>query len=102
VCGGACAYGVGDEAGEGLFDVSLGGARVGDVEHDHVGVGRELARRVADVDGRLLAVARQHPDLDAGLRQLDDRLRHAVLQLVLDARRAQQHQVLLDLLRHLR
>ena len=47
-----------------------------------------------------LLVAGEHPDLDAGERQVRDRLGHAVLQLVLDRRRAHQRHPLLDLLVH--
>ncbi|GIX64755.1 uncharacterized protein BcabD6B2_41900 [Babesia caballi] len=50
----------------------------------------------ADVDGRLQVVAREHPHLDAGGAQQLDRLAHAVLQLVLDARDALQLEVPLD------
>ena len=64
-----------------------------DNEHGRV----DQTARVGDLDGRLLLVAGQHPDLDAGLAQLLDRLRHAVLQLVLDARGADEQQLLLDL-----
>ena len=58
-------------------------------------LGNETTRH-ADVDGRLLPVARQDPHLDAGLLQRVDRVRHALLQLVLDGRRAEQKQVALD------
>lgn len=45
-----------------------------------------------------LFVSCKNPDFDAGLRQLGDGLRHAVLQFVLNRRRPQQGHVLLDLL----
>jgi len=56
-------------------------------------------RRV--VRRRTLLVAGQHPDLDARQQQVGDGVGHAVLQLVLDGRGAQQRQVLLDFLEHL-
>mmetsp|Transcript_6711 Transcript_6711/g.12334 ORF Transcript_6711/g.12334 Transcript_6711/m.12334 type:complete len:719 (-) Transcript_6711:441-2597(-) len=44
----------------------------------------------ADVDGRRHVVAGQHPDFDLSVQQVLDRLGHAVLQLVLDGRRADE------------
>mmetsp|Transcript_16698 Transcript_16698/g.41752 ORF Transcript_16698/g.41752 Transcript_16698/m.41752 type:complete len:678 (+) Transcript_16698:123-2156(+) len=51
-----------------------------------------------DGDGGLHLVARQHPQPDAASRQLLDARGHAILQLVLDGRAAQQLQALLHLL----
>ncbi|KAJ2864202.1 hypothetical protein GGH94_003066 [Coemansia aciculifera] len=64
----------------------------------HVAV--EQVAAVPDVDGRLRLVAREHPQLDAGQRQLRDRLGHAVLQLVLDGSPANQLQLALDAVAH--
>ena len=50
---------------------------------------------------RHLLVASEDPDGDACQGKLLDGLRHAQLQLVLDGRAAQEHQVALDALRHL-
>ena len=44
----------------------------------------------------LYLVAREHPDLDAGDRELGDRRGHVVLQLVLDRGRADDDEVALD------
>ena len=46
------------------------------------------------VDGGLLLVSGQDPDVDGGLQQGGDGLRHSVLQAVLDGRRSQQTEVL--------
>lgn len=52
--------------------------------------------RVADVDGRLSLVARQHPHFNVGTAELVDGLRHALLQLVFDGGSASQLEVLLN------
>lgn len=57
-------------------------------------------RLLTDVDGRLLLVSGQHPDLDVGPHQSGDGLWYAGLQPVLDGRGAQQHQVLRRARRH--
>lgn len=62
---------------------------------------REELAGETNVDGRLLLVTREHPDLDAGLGQLEDGLGHAVLQLVLDRCSTKQEKILFDLLCHI-
>lgn len=57
------------------------------VQRNDLLLGVEQLAGVRDVDGRLLLVARQHPDLQAGIPQGRDGLGNAVLQTVLDARR---------------
>lgn len=61
--------------------------RVG-VERDDFLLWVEKSAGVGDVDGRLLFVARQHPDLQPRLPQSCDGLGYAVLQPVLDPRRS--------------
>ena len=63
-------------------------------DHGHV-VLEELAG-VADVDGGLLLVAREHPDVDVGLEELGDGLGHADLELVLDGGGAEEGEVGFD------
>ena len=103
--GRAAARGEGRGRDDGLEGLELRGdavvaerarVRALDGELDEVHVGREEARAVADVDGRLHLVPRQDPELDLRLGELGDRRRHAVLELVLDGRRADDRQVLLD------
>ncbi len=53
--------------------------RLGEIADEQPHVLVEQPAAVADIDGRLLLVARQHPDLDAGARQSVDRLRHLAL-----------------------
>lgn len=50
----------------------------------------------ANVDGRADFVARQHPHLDASLLAELDRVRHIILQSILNSRGANQGQVLLN------
>jgi hypothetical protein len=50
----------------------------------------------ADVYGRLHAVAREHPELDAGLPDRSDRVGDSVLQLVFNGSRSQKSQVSFD------
>lgn len=57
------------------------------VQRNDLLLGVEQLAGVRDVDGRLLLVTRQHPDLQAGIPQGRDGLGNAVLQTVLDARR---------------
>lgn len=63
----------------------------------HLGIsvqGQDLLLRVqqlasiCNIDSRLLFVARQHPNLQAGLAQGSDGFRDTVLEPVLDARRS--------------
>ena len=56
------------------------------VDLDDLHVLAEEAARVGDVDGRLLFVSGQHPDHDTGLSEGTQRLRHPLLEAVLDAR----------------
>ena len=56
----------------------------------------EQLAREADVNGGLHGVTSEHPEFDAGLADRGDRLRHPVLQLVFDGRRAQEGQVSFD------
>lgn len=67
--------------------VSVAYLRVG-VERDDFLLGVEQFAGVGDVDGRLLLVAREHPDLQPRRPQSRDGLRYAVLQPVLDPRRS--------------
>lgn len=50
---------------------------------------------VANVDGRLHLVPREHPELDAGLAKVGDRRGNVVLELVLDRRGADNIEVAL-------
>ena len=61
------------------------------LDEEHV-VGEQL-RRLRDINGRLDLVARQHPELDLGPGEFMDRLGHAVLQSILDGRRADDLEV---------
>ena len=55
----------------------------------------------ADVDGRLLSISGQDPDLDAGRLKGVDGVGHTILQSILDGRRTQKGEVMLDDLRGL-
>lgn len=55
---------------------------------------QDYSERFTYVDGRLLLVSGQHPDLDVGPHQSGDGLWYAGLQAVLYRRGAQQHQIL--------
>lgn len=57
---------------------------------------RDQATRHSDVDGCLLAITSEHPDLDASHLESMDRIGNSFLQLVLDRRRAEEEHVLLD------
>lgn len=61
--------------------------RVG-VERDDFLLGVEQLAGIRNVDGRLLFVPRQHPDLQPRRPQSSDGLGHAVLQPVFDPRRS--------------
>ena len=67
-------------------------ARYGELHH----VVREVTTRVRDVDGRVLLVAREHPDLDARQAQRLECIGHVLLQLVLDGRGANELQLVLN------
>lgn len=56
------------------------------VEDEELVVGPQQFAGVSDVDGCLLLVPRQHPDLDAGRVKGFDRLGDALLQTVFNAR----------------
>ena len=72
-------------------------SRVAHVRHDvFLHVGREVATRLADVDGRLELVAGEHPDADAGSTQRLDGALHTLLQFVLDSGHAHEPQLALD------
>mmetsp|Transcript_31016 Transcript_31016/g.101116 ORF Transcript_31016/g.101116 Transcript_31016/m.101116 type:complete len:472 (-) Transcript_31016:1778-3193(-) len=78
--------------------------RVGEgvqVDDINLHVRAEQRARFRDVDGGVLLVAGEDPQRHSRLRELLDTLRHAVLKLVLNGCRPEQHEILLDELRHL-
>mmetsp|Transcript_30716 Transcript_30716/g.30208 ORF Transcript_30716/g.30208 Transcript_30716/m.30208 type:complete len:207 (-) Transcript_30716:649-1269(-) len=71
----------------------------GGVHHEDLHVLLQQRAGVPDVDGRLHLVPRQHPQLDPRLPDERYRLRHVVLQPVLDRCRTHQRKRVLQLLR---
>lgn len=63
-------------------------------KHVHF-IGQQLAR-VSNIDGCLNFVAGQHPHLDASRFEISDCLSDFILQFILDGRRADQFEVLLN------
>ena len=84
--------------------VQLGPGRldraVVDLEDDQLHLVRQQVAGEADVDGRLDLVARQDPELDAGVGEQRDRVGDAVLQPVLDGGPAQERELALDRVGH--
>lgn len=61
------------------YDHLAGAVQAFLVQDDERHSGVDEPGRVRDVNGRLLLVARQHPDLDVGLQQQRYRLGHTIL-----------------------
>eukprot|EP00162_Nutomonas_longa_P009815 comp19503_c0_seq1/m.37092 comp19503_c0_seq1/g.37092 ORF comp19503_c0_seq1/g.37092 comp19503_c0_seq1/m.37092 type:complete len:375 (+) comp19503_c0_seq1:464-1588(+) len=70
--------------------------RVVDIDHHNLKLGQNQLRGLANVDRGLLLVAREQPQLDSGLKQILERLRHIVLQAILDRSAAQELEINLE------
>ena len=62
--------------------------RPGAIDHVDLGFSTQHLAGVADIDGCLDLVSRQHPDLDPSVTHKRDRLSYLVLQFILDRRGA--------------